>query len=80
VPQLDANIDRTRPSQQGMPLTDVFDTLQIYLGSPLRQRLQPVRPHLQVRVQADAPFRAHRGHRPLLTRNSRGEMVPLVSR
>ena len=33
VPQLDANVDRTRAKQQGVPLGNVFDTLQVYLGS-----------------------------------------------
>ncbi len=46
VPQLYADIDRTKARQLGVPVTDVFDTMQIYLGSPLRQRLQQVRPHL----------------------------------
>jgi len=33
VPQLYADIDRTRARQLGVAVTDVFDTLQIYLGS-----------------------------------------------
>ena len=46
VPQLYADIDRTKARQLGVPVTDVFDTMQIYLGSALRERLQPLRPHL----------------------------------
>ncbi|HRH74045.1 MAG TPA: efflux RND transporter permease subunit, partial [Zoogloea sp.] len=33
VPQLDVDLDRTKAKQQGVAVTDVFDTLQIYLGS-----------------------------------------------
>jgi hypothetical protein len=33
VPQLYADIDRTKARQLGVPVTDIFDTLQIYLGS-----------------------------------------------
>ena len=33
VPQLEATVDRTKAKQQGVALTDVFETLQIYLGS-----------------------------------------------
>ena len=33
VPQLDAEIDRVKAKQQGVPLQNLFDTMQIYLGS-----------------------------------------------
>src|SRR5205085_6014381 len=33
VPQLDADIDRVKAKQQGVPLQNVFETMQIYLGS-----------------------------------------------
>ena len=33
VPQLYADIDRTRARQLSVPVTSVFDTMQIYLGS-----------------------------------------------
>ena len=46
VPQLDVNVDRDKVKQQDVKLSDVFETLQIYLGSTLRERLQPLRAHL----------------------------------
>ncbi|MEY9658733.1 multidrug efflux pump [Bradyrhizobium ottawaense] len=46
VPQLFADIDRTKALQLGVPVTEVFNTLQIYLGSYYVKRLQQVRPHL----------------------------------
>jgi len=33
VPQIDAHVDRERAKTYGVPLTEVFDTLQVYLGS-----------------------------------------------
>ena len=33
VPQIDAHVDRERAKTYGVALTDVFETLQVYLGS-----------------------------------------------
>ena len=33
VPQIDVHVDRERVKTYGIPLTDVFDTLPVYLGS-----------------------------------------------
>src|SRR5206468_2781622 len=33
VPQLFADVDREKVKQQGLELSDVFQTLQVYLGS-----------------------------------------------
>src|SRR5947207_6666997 len=33
VPQLDADIDRVKAKQQGVPLQQLFETMQVYLGS-----------------------------------------------
>ncbi len=33
VPQMDINVDRDKVKQQNVKLTDVFDTLQTYMGS-----------------------------------------------
>jgi hypothetical protein len=58
VPQLDVDIDRTKAKQQGVAVTDVFDTLQIYLGSLYVNDFNRFGRVYQVRVQADADFRA----------------------
>jgi multidrug efflux pump len=80
VPQLDAVVDRTKVKELGLALTDVYNTLQVYLGLGLRQRLQPVRPHIRRYAQADAPYRATvQDIQGLKVRNNRGEMVPLGS-
>ena len=46
VPQIDTDVDRERVKTYGVPLTSVFDTLQVYLGLAVRQRLQSIWPHL----------------------------------
>ena len=80
VPQLDVDLDRTKAKQQGVAITDVFDTMQIYLGSLYINDFNRFGRVYQVRAQADAPFRAHAEDiGELKTRNNRGEMVPLSS-
>ncbi len=78
VPQLYADIDRTKARQLGVPVTAVFDTLQIYLGSQYVNDFNRFGRTYSVRVQADAPHRARAEDIGLLkVRSSTGEMVPL---
>jgi multidrug efflux pump len=78
VPQLYADIDRTRARQLGVPLTEVFDTMQIYLGSLYVNDFNKFGRTYSVRVQADAPYRARAEDVGLLKlRSNTGEMVPL---
>jgi multidrug efflux pump len=78
VPQLYADVDRTRARQLGVPVTEVFDTMQIYLGSLYVNDFNRFGRTYSVRVQADAPFRAHAEDVGLLkVRTNSGEMVPL---
>jgi len=78
VPQLYADVDRTRARQLGVPVTEVFDTMQIYLGSLYVNDFNKFGRTYSVRVQADAPFRARAEDVGLLkVRASTGEMVPL---
>ncbi|SEP44317.1 multidrug efflux pump [Methylobacterium sp. ap11] len=78
VPQLFAEIDRTKARQLRIPVTDVFDTLQIYLGSLYVNDFNKFGRTYSVRVQADAPFRARQDDVGLLkVRAGSGEMVPL---
>ncbi len=80
VPQLYADVDRTRAQQLGVSVPDVFNTLQIYLGSLYVNDFNKFGRTYQVYVQADAPFRAHAEDIGLLkARNDKGEMVPLSS-
>ncbi|GIL03996.1 MAG: multidrug efflux RND transporter permease subunit [Betaproteobacteria bacterium] len=80
VPQLLADVDRVKAKQLGVSVTDVFDTMQIYLGSLYVNDFNRFGRTYQVKLQADAPFRAHAEDiGKLKTRNDRGEMVPLAS-
>jgi multidrug efflux pump len=78
VPQLYADIDRTKARQLSVPVTEVFDTMQAYLGSVYVNDFNRFGRTYSVRVQADAPFRAHAEDVGLLkVRSTTGEMVPL---
>ena len=78
VPQLFADIDRTRAKQMGVRLSDIYDTMQVNLGSLYVNDFTKFGKTYQVVVQADAPFRADANSiTALKTRNVAGEMVPL---
>jgi multidrug efflux pump len=78
VPQLDADVDRVKAKMQGVPLQNLFETMQIYLGSLYVNDFNRFGRTYEVIAQADAPFRAHADDiTRLKTRNDRGEMVPL---
>jgi multidrug efflux pump len=80
VPQLDADIDRIKAKQQGVPLQNLFETMQIYLGSLYVNDFNRFGRTYQVIAQADAEFRDHpEDIARLKTRNATGKMVPLGS-
>src|SRR6267142_5344261 len=80
VPQLYADVDRTKVKQEGISLTDLFQTMQIYLGSEYVNDFNRFGRTYQVIVQADAPFRATAENvAQLKVPNARGEMIPLGS-
>jgi multidrug efflux pump subunit AcrB len=62
----------------GVNLTDIYDTMQLYLGSLYVNDFNRFGKTYQVIVQADAPFRADADSiTQLKTRNNKGDMVPL---
>ena len=78
VPQLDADIDRVKAKTQGVPLQNLFETMQIYLGSLYVNDFNRFGRTYEVIAQADSQFRAHpEDVTRLKTRNDKGEMVPL---
>ncbi|MCX7082253.1 MAG: multidrug efflux RND transporter permease subunit [Methylococcales bacterium] len=80
VPQLFLNVDRTRVKSMDVPLKDVFDTLQIYLGSLYVNDFNRFGRTYQVVAQADSEFRmTPEDITQLKTRNLKGDMVPLAS-
>jgi multidrug efflux pump len=80
VPQLDVDVDRLKIKQQGVKLSDVFQTLQVNLGSLYVNDFNRFGRTYRVVAQADAPFRSQvEDILPLKTRNAAGDMVPLGS-
>ncbi|MBV8144080.1 MAG: efflux RND transporter permease subunit [Gammaproteobacteria bacterium] len=80
VPQLNVDVDRVKVKRENVRLSDVFETLQVYLGSLYVNDFNRFGRTYQVVAQADAPFRSQLNDiLPLKTRNASGEMVPLGS-
>ena len=80
VPQMDIDIDREQALIQGIPLNEVFNALQIYLGSTYVNDFNLFGRTYQVTAQADAEYRQDPSQiLNLKVRNSRGNMVPLGS-
>ncbi|MGL6289823.1 MAG: efflux RND transporter permease subunit, partial [Silanimonas sp.] len=80
VPQLDAVVDRDKVKEGGLALTDVYNTLQVYLGSAYVNDFNLFGRTYSVYAQADAPFRDEPGDvARLQVRNAQGQMVPLGS-
>ncbi len=80
VPQLYADLDRAKAIQLGVPIDDIFQSMQIYLGSLYINDFNQFGRTYQVIAQADKEFRS----RPeditkLQVRNDEGQMVPLGS-
>jgi multidrug efflux pump len=80
VPQIDTHVDRERAKTYGVEITDVFDTLQVYLGSLYANDFNRFGRTYQVNVQAESGFRLQPEQiSRLKTRNAAGAMVPLGS-
>jgi hydrophobe/amphiphile efflux-1 (HAE1) family protein len=80
VPQLFADVDRVKAKRQGIPLSNIFSTLQAYLGSTYVNDFNKFGRTFRVYAQAEAQFRAHpEDVANLKTRNASGEMVPIGS-
>ncbi|QYE35174.1 efflux RND transporter permease subunit [Polymorphobacter sp. PAMC 29334] len=80
TPRLFANIDREKAQQLGVAPSDVFSTLQTYLGSSYVNDFNLFGRTFRVTAQADAQYR----HAPadivnLKTRSASGAMVPIGS-
>jgi HAE1 family hydrophobic/amphiphilic exporter-1 len=77
-PQIFLDIDREKAQMLGIPLSNVFETLQVYLGSSYVNDFNAFGRVYQVTAQADMPFRAQpEDISKLKTRNAAGELVPL---
>ncbi len=80
VPQLEADVDREKAKSQGVPLTNLFETLQINLGSLYVNDFNRFGRTYQVVAQAEPQFRDDvKDITRLKTRNAAGQMVPIGS-
>jgi multidrug efflux pump len=78
VPQVDADIDREKARAQGVSLTDLFETMQVYLGSVYVNDFNRFGRTYEVDVQAEQDHRLEPDDvLRLQTRNAAGQMVPL---
>jgi multidrug efflux pump subunit AcrB len=80
TPQLYLDIDRVKAQMLGINVSDVFSTLQTYLGSAYVNDFNLLGRTFRVTAQADSGFRLERGDvLKLRVRNSQGDAVPLGS-
>ena len=77
-PSIYLDIDRIQALTLKIPLQDVFDTLQTYLGSTYVNDFNKFSRTWQVRVQSDSRFRRQPDDiSRLYTKNLEGKMIPL---
>ena len=80
IPQLEVKVDREKAKVQGVALSDLFATLQTYLGSVYVNDFNAFGRVYRVMVQADSLFRQRADDiTSLRVRNAGGEMVPIGS-
>ncbi|HEV8439594.1 MAG TPA: multidrug efflux RND transporter permease subunit [Methylomirabilota bacterium] len=78
VPQVKLDVDRDKVRTLGIPLSDVFQSLQIYLGSLFVNQFNLFGRTWRVYIQAEPEFRATTdGIAQMYTRTADGLMVPL---
>ena len=80
TPRLFADVDRTKAKMLNVPLNNVFDTLQVYMGSSYVNDFNLLGRTYRVTAQAEGTFRADpEDIAKLKTRSASGAMVPLGS-
>jgi multidrug efflux pump len=80
TPWLYLEIDRTKCVALGVPVSELFNTLQVYLGSYYVNNFNEFGRSWQVNIQADQSFRGDaRDIRQLQVRNNQGQMIKLAT-
>lgn len=78
TPQLYFDIDRVKAEKLGVPLSEVFSSLEIYLGSAFVNEFNYLGRTFRVTAQADQQFRAVPDDiNRIRVRNNQREMVPM---
>ncbi len=80
TPWIYLDIDRTKCVALGVPISELFNTLQVYLGSYYVNNFNEFGRSWQVNIQADQIFRGDaRDIRQLQVRNNQGQMIKLAT-
>ncbi|OHB67735.1 MAG: transporter [Planctomycetes bacterium RBG_13_63_9] len=80
TPQIFLDIDRTKCESLGVPVADVFNTLQVYMGGYFVNLFNEFGRTWQVKVLADEDYRTQVDKlAQLQVRNRLGKMVPLAT-
>jgi HAE1 family hydrophobic/amphiphilic exporter-1 len=80
VPQKFINVDKDKVLKQGVSLTDVYNTIQAYMGGLFVNYYNDFGRTWQVYVEAEAPYRATTDYLgQFYVRNSQGQNVPLTA-
>jgi multidrug efflux pump subunit AcrB len=80
TPKIRADVDREKARAQGVSLSDLYETMQVYLGSLYVNDFNRFGRTYQVNVQGDQRFRLQpEDIGKLQTRNASGQMIPLGS-
>ncbi len=78
VPQQFVNVDRDKVLKQGVAITDVYKTIQAFMGGTFINYFNEFGRTWQVYVEAEAPYRANMDNLgQFYVRNSSGAAVPL---
>jgi HAE1 family hydrophobic/amphiphilic exporter-1 len=80
VPQEFINVDRDKVLKQGVNLTDVYNTIQTYMGGLFVNYYNDFGRTWQVYVEAEAPYRSTTNDLgQFYVRNGQGQTVPLTA-
>lgn len=78
VPQQFVNVDREKALKQGVAISDVYQTIQAFMGGLFLNYFNEFGRTWQVYVEAEAPYRANTANLgQFYVRNNQGQMVPL---
>jgi hydrophobic/amphiphilic exporter-1 (mainly G- bacteria), HAE1 family len=78
VPQVSVDVDRDKVLKQGVPLKDVYQTLQCFMGGIFVNYFNRFGRQWQIYVQAEGDYRTRADDMgQFFVRNSDGQMVPL---
>ncbi len=78
IPQLFVDVNRLKAQAMGVPLSEIFTTMQAHLGSLYVNDFNKYGKSYQVKIQADTEYRSNEADlQHLHVRSNGGDMVPL---